>query len=205
LWKTFFKIKSSRPASGVSAVILTIFSLPFLIGEGVGIGVLISATSVFAAILILMTAIINIIFFHLLKAPTLKGRKIMDQLEGFRMYLATAEKERLNLLNPPEDTPELFEKYLPYAFALDVEQAWSERFSGVLMKAAEGPGQSYSPAWYHGSSWSHFSAAGMCSALSTAVTSSSHAPGSSSGSGGGGSSGEAEEAAVAAVGKRYVC
>jgi len=33
------------------------------------------------------------------------------------------------------ETPELFERYLPYALALDVEQAWAERFSDVLARA----------------------------------------------------------------------
>ncbi len=56
----------------------------------------------------------------------------MDQIEGFADYLSAAEKDRMNFLNPPERTPELFEKYLPYALALGVEQAWSEQFSSVL-------------------------------------------------------------------------
>jgi len=58
----------------------------------------------------------------------------MDQIEGFTMYLSVAEKERLELLHPPEKTPELFEKYLPYAFALDVENEWSEQFAEVLAR-----------------------------------------------------------------------
>jgi hypothetical protein len=32
----------------------------------------------------------------------------MDQVEGFKMYLSVAEKDRLNMLNPPEKTPERF-------------------------------------------------------------------------------------------------
>ncbi len=52
----------------------------------------------------------------------------MDEMEGFREYLKVAEEERLNLENPPEKTPELFEKFLPYALALNVEQEWSEKF-----------------------------------------------------------------------------
>ena len=52
-------------------------------------------------------------FFWLLKAPTLSGRKILDQIEGFRMYLTTAEEERLKVLHPPEKTPELFRQRSP--------------------------------------------------------------------------------------------
>jgi len=37
----------------------------------------------------------------------------MDQIEGFKLYLSVAEKDRLNLLNPPEKDPSLFEKTCP--------------------------------------------------------------------------------------------
>ena len=45
---------------------------------------------------------INIGFYFWLKAPTLLGRKIMDEIDGFKMYLEVAEEDRLNTLNPPE-------------------------------------------------------------------------------------------------------
>ena len=80
----------------------------------------------------------NIVFYTLFKAPTPAGRRIMDEIDGFRQYLAVAEKDRLNLLNPPDETPGLFERYLPYALALGVEQRWSERFAGILSRAAAG-------------------------------------------------------------------
>jgi uncharacterized membrane protein YgcG len=136
--------------------------------------------------------ILHLIFVYLLKAPTAQGRQIMDQVEGFKMYLSTAEKDRLEMLHPPEKTPELFEKYLPYAFALDVENEWSEQFSEVLTQAAVEK-QAYSPSWYAGSSWNSqkFSgfAAGLGSSLSSSIASAATPPSSSSGSGGGGSSG----------------
>jgi hypothetical protein len=91
---------------------------------------------------------INVLFYFLLKAPTLRGRKVMDEIEGFRDYLSVAEKERLAVLNPPEQTPELFERYLPYALALDVEHEWSEQFATTL--AAAGMDTSYQPHWYSG-------------------------------------------------------
>jgi uncharacterized membrane protein len=133
-----------------------------------------------------------VLFYHLLKAPTLRGRKVMDQIEGFKMYLSVAEKDRLNLLNPPEKTPELYERYLPYALALDVENEWGEQFAEVLARA-QVDGQPYSPSWYSGRSWDVSRTSGFSDSLGSdfagAISSSSTAPGSSSGSGGGGSSG----------------
>ena len=64
--------------------------------------------------------------FSWLQSATREGRKIMDQIEGFRQYLNVAEEDRLEYLNPPKKTPELFEKFLPYAIALDVENSWAK-------------------------------------------------------------------------------
>ncbi|MDP4178485.1 MAG: DUF2207 domain-containing protein [Bacillota bacterium] len=130
----------------------------------------------------------NIIFAILMKAPTVEGRKLMDEIEGFKMFLSVTEKENLNLLNPPEKTPELFEKYLPYALALDIGQKWAEQFSAVFSKMAE-EGQSYCPMWYYGANWDMYYAGRFTNSFdksfSNAISSSSTPPGSSSGGSGG--------------------
>lgn len=182
-----FKLSKLLAALGAS-----LFALPFFAGEFFGAVVAAQAVSVPATITLAVLAFQNALFYHLLKAPTLAGRKVMDQIEGFKLYLSVAEKDCLNLLNPPEKTPELFEKYLPYALALDVENAWSEQFSEVLAQAGT-EAQPYTPLWYSGSSWDRFNASrfsdSLGSSFASAISSSSSAPGSSSGSGGGGFSG----------------
>ncbi|MEI6634714.1 MAG: DUF2207 domain-containing protein [Chlamydiota bacterium] len=164
----------------------------FLAGEIVVVVLLCRKTAPLTELVAAAYGGVNYLFYRLLKAPTMAGRRILDQVEGFRMFLSVAEKDRLNFLAPADRTPELFEKYLPYALALDVGQQWSEQFSDVLAKAAEG-GEAYHPAWYAGSAWNMHHAAGFTSGLSGslagAVSSSSTAPGSSSGFGGGGGSG----------------
>ncbi len=142
----------------------------------------------------------NVLFAWLLKARTPMGRKAMDEIEGFRLYLAVAEQDRLNMLNPPDRTPELFERFLPYALALGVEQEWSEQFSEVFARmAAEGRAPEswqggYRPAWYMGNALRGFNAgsfaSGLGSSFSGAISSASVAPGSGgSGFGGGGGGG----------------
>jgi len=186
LWRN----SAGNKASLGRAVFLTLFATPFVIAEVIGVVVLASQGSFALVIMLALLACVNFIFYSLLKAPTLNGRRIMDQVEGFKMYLAVAEKDRLNYVNPPLKTPELFEKYLPYALALDVEQAWAEQFSDILKEAAQGQ-EGYSPRWYSGTSWSTLGAGGFSTGLgssfSSAISSSSVAPGS--GGGGGGSSG----------------
>jgi len=133
--------------------------------------------------------IANAVFGKLLKAPTREGRKRMDEIEGFRLYLDVAEGDELKLAGAPRKTPGLFEAYLPFALALGVEQRWSEKFAGVFL--AQGAGGS--PDWYHGDRWDANDLGGFSSSLSSsfdsAVSSASTAPGDSSGGGGGGSSG----------------
>lgn len=185
-----------RVAGGIGAIFMTLFALPFLAAEIFVIVTLGEILSPAAIGFLLAIALTNVLFFDLMKAPTLAGRKLMDGIEGFRMFLDVAEKERLSVLHPPAVTPEVFEKYLPYALALDVEHAWSQRFAEEAAAAGfqDAAGRtSWHPAWYSGTSWSRFDpdalASSLGSSLSGAIAASSSPPGSSSGSGGGGSSG----------------
>lgn len=134
--------------------------------------------------------------FSWMAAPTKEGRLVLDRIAGFKHYLSIAEEERLERMHPPEKTPELFEKYLPYAIALKVENDWADRFAGVLAAASVAhSGQTM--AWYSGNSdpWSHpvRFADTVGSSLSSTVASASSSPrssgGGSSGSGGGGGGG----------------
>jgi uncharacterized membrane protein YgcG len=131
--------------------------------------------------------------FSWMAAPTPEGRRIMDEISGFEKYLSVTEENRLETLHPPEKTPELFERYLPHAIALGVENRWAARFASVLAAASADPGQQSGMAWYVGSQnvWDDPGsfASSMGSDLTSSVASASTAPGSSSGSGGGGSSG----------------
>jgi uncharacterized membrane protein len=129
--------------------------------------------------------------FWWISAPTREGRTVLDHIAGFKQYLSITEGERLDRMTAPKDTPEGFEKYLPYAIALGVENRWAERFARVLAAAAASGQQGFG--WYSGSSdpWSNPGrfADDMGDSLSSTISLASTAPGSSSGSGGGGSSG----------------
>jgi len=78
---------------------------------------------------------------------------------------------------------------------LDVEQAWAEKFSGVLHAASQAPdsGTGYTPSFYSGSNCSSLGgwsfAGGFTDSFTSAISSSSTAPGSSGGGDGGSGSG----------------
>jgi uncharacterized membrane protein YgcG len=130
--------------------------------------------------------------FWWIAAPTPEGRTVLDHIAGFKQYLSITEGERLDrMTGAPVDTVQVFEKYLPYAIALGVENRWAERFASVLAAAAAQGHQGF--VWYAGSNspWDNptgFSRA-VGGSLASTISSASTAPGSSSGSGGGGFSG----------------
>ena len=140
----------------------------------------------------ILTFAMHLVFLFLIRAPTPAGRRIMDEIEGFKMYLNTAEQDRLERMRSPQLTPEVFESFLPYAFALGVENSWCDRFTREFPEELAKQG-GYHPAWYSG----HHSGIATLghlgnefnSSFSSAISSASSPPGSSSGSGGGGSSG----------------
>ncbi len=177
----------------LGALFLTLFCVPFVGGELLGLGFLVGTSSLALAAFMVASAVLHVLFLYLLKAPTKAGRRLLDQVEGFKMFLGKVDGDRMNRATPPEQTPATYEKLLPYALALDVEQDWAEKFSGMLAAASIVPGGSstiYATSFPIGSSLGGFGGANFASSFSSsfvgAISSSASAPGSS---GGGGSSG----------------
>ncbi len=179
--------KAKLVKAALSSTLFTSVFVVFEIGALIALALSVSLTPL---LILVATVGINLLFHWLLKAPTSAGRQLLDKIAGFRMFLSEVDADRLNRLNPPEKTPELFEKYLPYAVALDAEQAWAQQFSTVLNQAGQGA-QGYRPGWYMGGSQLAVGAlaASLGGTFSGAIAASSSAPGSSSGGGGGGFSG----------------
>ena len=176
--------KTNGPLN-LPAIVIVIGSMIVAVKIGAGPTPLVIAAIVLSFLTMAFFAVV-------MRRPTLRGRKLLDEMSGFGDYLEIAEKDELNLRNPPDKTPQLFEAMLPYALALGVELAWAEKFSSVLAAIRNPDGSAYSPSWYNGT-WntSNLSKATneLSSGLHSAVSSSVTPPGSSSGSGGGGFSG----------------
>ncbi|MFZ2030968.1 MAG: DUF2207 domain-containing protein [Vitreimonas sp.] len=143
---------------------------------------------------VLALAALNIAFMYFIPAPSQLGQDIRTQIEGFRLYMETAEKLQLNAVEvgseaPPPMTTQRYETFLPYAVALGVEAPWTHHFERLLPKEAA----SYSPAWAVGGWSSSHAFTGMSQALvsnmNSGVSSAMPQSSSSSGSGGGGFSG----------------
>jgi uncharacterized membrane protein YgcG len=135
------------------------------------------------------------IFMHFMPARTLKGSEAKEHILGLKLYLKTAEADRIKMMQSPgasyvvtkqpERTVELFEKLLPYAIVLGVEKEWAKQFEDLYKSP---------PDWYQGH-WNSFSAGYLVSSISDGMVASvntvfaSPASSSSSGFGGDGFSG----------------
>jgi uncharacterized membrane protein len=115
-------------------------------------------------------------FGWFMPAHTEQGTRALEGVLGFEDFLVHVESERFNRMIK---TPEMFEKFLPFAMALGVEKNWSRAFQGILKEP---------PDWYRGSSFgpnfyamSFVNDLGTMSSRASSVMSS--APRSSGGSG----------------------
>jgi hypothetical protein len=138
--------------------------------------------------------ILNLVFYYLLRAPTVGGAKTMDAIKGFRLYLKVAEAERMNMAGVPDMSQRIYESYLPYAIGLGVEKPWSQAFSDHLEKAMpQAQTRGYHPHWYRGGNWNSgrlgSSTSSLVSSMTSGMAAAMPAPKGSSGSGGGGFSG----------------
>ena len=127
---------------GVGCIIL--FLLPFIALMLFGLYIIYSSEGLIFTLVLLITTITHFIFYKLLPAPTKEGRAVLDKIEGFREYLSVAESDNLD--------PAIFEKFLPYALALNVELAWSRKFFDAFERTEESIDKGgYTPMWYSGS------------------------------------------------------
>lgn len=126
---------------------------------------------------------------------TESGRVKLEQTLGLEMFIRVAAKDRMELLNAPDDTPRLFEELLPWAIATDSVKNWTARFADVLGRCAYSPEWCDPPASPGGLAAADFSSGfgAFAGGFSSSLGSASSPPGSASGSsafgGGGGSSG----------------
>jgi hypothetical protein len=58
--------------------------------------------------------------------------------------MTETDRSRIEYLNPPEDTSEVFERLLPWAFAFGIAETWENRFQKIIEE------ENYKPAWFTG-------------------------------------------------------
>lgn len=128
-----------------------------------------------------------IICYKHMKKRTPYGTEILGKIKGFKNFLITAEKDKLESM--VMTNPTYFFDILPYTYVLGISDKWISKFESINLQA---------PDWYNGTSdfnvrtFNTFINSTMSTAQSTMTSrpsSSSGGGGRSSGSSGGGSSG----------------
>lgn len=128
----------------------------------------------------LACTLVMIILFKAMPKRTVLGNEMLGKIKGFKTFLETAEKPKLEAL--VMENPEYFYNILPYTYVLGISDKWIKKFEIIAIEP---------PSWYEGSSGFNMVSFGtfMNSTMSSASTAMSSSPSSSSGGSGGGSSG----------------
>jgi hypothetical protein len=130
-----------------------------------------------------LSGLIIVAFGWFMPARTVRGTREVEHVLGFQEFLSRVEADRMERTIR---TPEMFERFLPYAMALNVADNWAKAFEGIYQNA---------PRWYTGPggapSFRPTAFAGSLGRMSSqAASTMASAPRSSGGSGfSGGSSG----------------
>ncbi|HYJ79310.1 MAG TPA: DUF2207 domain-containing protein, partial [Longimicrobiaceae bacterium] len=169
------KVKAVWMGLGVLAMIAGVMSFVFAVGGEWG-----WVNPIALAVGVAVSGVVLMVFGAVMPARTMKGARTREASLGFREFLDKVESDRYRQMIT---SPELFERFLPYAMAFGVEGRWARAFEDLYKEP---------PDWYSGSGYHGFRATAFTSRMSTltsrAGSTMSSSP-SSSGSGGGGSSG----------------
>ncbi|MFN9624470.1 MAG: DUF2207 domain-containing protein [Cyanobacteriota bacterium] len=142
----------------------------------------------FTGICLLLTLVLILAFAWIMPSRTPRGVMTWRKALGFLEFLRRVEAPRYKKVSL---TPELFERFLPYAMAAGMTRSWTAAFAGIVQR---------SPCWYDDEGFFEIDNLGSslndcCHTISTSLRTSPGGSGSSdsgswdSGSSGGGSSG----------------
>jgi Predicted membrane protein (DUF2207) C-terminal domain/Predicted membrane protein (DUF2207) N-terminal domain len=167
-------VKAMWIAFGIGAAVLTFLGSGFVSSSGF-LGLEPGVVAVAGGV----SAVLLFVFSQIMPARTVRGARTRESALGFKEFLSKVEEDRFKRMIT---SPEMFERYLPYAMAFKVEQRWSKAFEDMYREPPQWYSGYYGHSAFNVSSFTH-----DMSAMSTAASSTMSS--SPSGSGGGGSSG----------------
>lgn len=127
-------VKYSRGMSialPVAGIILLILSFQLMVFS--------ASATMYMGIALIASAIIIIIFGLLMKKKTKKGSDLFYQLLGFKEFIQSVEKDRLETFLKQD--PNYFDKVLPFAIVFNVADQWKDKLKGLDVPP---------PRWYNG-------------------------------------------------------
>ena len=175
-----------------SKILSVVMSIAMISGYCLGLrNVVLYTPTIYRIAFVLAIVACGVIMFfdYYMPKRTEYGTEVLGRLRGFRTFLQTAEKDRLETM--VEREPQYFYNILPYAYVLDVSDIWMEKFESIAIE----PPQWYSSHGHYNTfdtvRFHHFMNTTMRSAAAamTSTPSSKGSGGSGGGHSGGGSGG----------------
>lgn len=111
-WKTI--------ASGLAPLLIFGAVIAFLLTK------LAETASLAFALMLPAMILVNLGWAPFLKRKSALGRKVSDQIAGFRKYLQEVEQDRMDRLNHAQEASANLDRLLPYAIALEVKEDWGD-------------------------------------------------------------------------------
>jgi uncharacterized membrane protein YgcG len=125
------KVRKAYLGAGFAIGILMIWGGAFLSG-------LLGTTPLTVILTGILTGAIICGFGWFMPARTMEGARTLEGVLGFEDFLGRVEEDRFERV---VKTPEMFEKFLPFAMALGVEKKWVHAFADIYRQP---------PNWYRG-------------------------------------------------------
>ena len=91
--------------------------------------------------LFIFVGILLFVLSFFMGKKTVYGVEMYEKVLGHKMFIETAEKDRLKVLFSPKEYRDVFEKNLPYAMVYGIDGEWAEQFEGLYDGV---------PDWYDG-------------------------------------------------------
>jgi len=90
---------------------------------------------------IIVSGILIVVFGMYMPKKTNEGQRLYEKVLGVRLYIETAEKDRIKF-----HEKEHFEKLLPYAMIFNQTNHWAKQFQDIYTEP---------PSWYESDTWTH--------------------------------------------------
>jgi hypothetical protein len=128
-WKTAVRAGTGwiKMLPGTAAIVVFVGVICFLLTK------LAAGVSPSYSVMVVVFLLVNLGWGPRLKRKTPLGWEVSDQIAGFRQFLEKVDQDRLNRLNPSAGTPQDLDRFLPYAIALEVKEAWGDHLSQTFL------------------------------------------------------------------------
>ena len=116
-----------------------------MLGTAGGIAIGVVNSSFYLAVVLGLCGLIILAFARIMPRKTRKGVRALEEVLGMAEYIRRAEVDRIEFHDAPgrgmPKSPQVFEKLLPYAIALNLTSIWTKQFADLMKDP---------PQWYGG-------------------------------------------------------